>query len=92
MKVISHNMGSCLLSRQGVAELEEINSVLHARVLMLEGSEAGLAMLANARLEALTATRDELTKAVFENVRLVQENIRIDNECHALKRRLGRRI
>ena len=85
-------MGSCLSNGQRVAELEEINSVLHARVQVLEGSDAGLAELANARLVALTATRGELTKAVCENVRLGQENIRIDYECHALKRRLGRRI
>ena len=65
-------MGSCLSSRQRVAELEEINSVLHARVQFLEGSEAGLAELANAQLEALMATRGELMKAVCKNMRLGQ--------------------
>ena len=92
MKVISCNMGSCLSSRHRVAELEQINSVLHARVQVLEGSQAGLAELATARLEALTITKGELTKAVCENVRLGQENIRIDYERHALKLRLSRKI
>ena len=43
--------GFCLSSRHRVAELEQINSVLHARVQGLEGSQAGLAELAIARLD-----------------------------------------
>ena len=66
--------------------------MLHARVQVLGGEQASLAELANAGLVALTATRGELTKAVCENVRLGQDNVRIVYEHNALKRRLGRRI
>ena len=92
MKFISHNMGFCLSSRQQIAELKGINSMLRARLQVVEESQVSLAELASSRLEILKTTRGELDKAVCKNVRLDRDNVRIGYERDVLKLRLGRRI
>ncbi len=77
LKIISHNMGSCLSSQARITELEEINSGLCERIQVLEG--------------ALMNARRELAEAVRKIEHLGRDNARVNYERCALKRRLCRR-